>query len=412
MCETKCLIFPKLDSKNIYILIFVFASLCQNLIPKIVETIEKKDNNIKPPNSILNYFDIISFCFSDILAGIIVLKNKLCSKENHRETITSSEGAKTKKNMRKLFYLIIPLISMMNFLGNLCLYFFYCLYKSLDINEYISQEDLFFMIFFDILFRYIFSRIFLKSYFYKHHYFSIFLNVIGLIPLIIISSKNIFEKNISEVKNSIIIFFLLYFFRVLIFSLRDIFTKISLNKLLLRPYHLMFYKALFELIPISILSIPAIISDFSYIKQIFENALNFIIYRVVYIICGFFLNYSYITIIELINPNHLSILKSLEFIAIFFNYIIWTFIEKENVKYINHIFEFISFIILLFGACIYNEMIVIKKCGLYECTDYYKTEVKGFSNIDIDLDGEKNVVKETKDDNSLIDNSSINYIGD
>jgi hypothetical protein len=411
MCETKCLIFPKLDSKNIYIIIFIIASLFQKLIPKIVEKIENNNNeNNKLPNSIINYFDIISNLFSDFLPVLIILKNK-CLRENYNNRITTSEGEKTLQSMKRLFYIILPSIAFINFLAEFCLYIFYYINKSIDFNILIKQEDLFFVIFFDILFRYIFSRIFLNSYFYKHHYLSMLLNFLGFIPLLIISALNISEK---KEKEKIFIYLFLCLLKIILLSLEDIFIKIALNKLLIRPYQLMLYKALFEVIPLIALSIHAIINEFSDIEYAFNNIVYFLIYRIIYIILGFFLNYSYITIIELINPNHLSILKSLEFIIIFFNNIIWIFIDKKNkeIKYINFIFEFISCFILLFGALIHNEMIVIKKCGFYECTDYYKTEVKGFSNIEIEFDIDKSVIKDNKEDNSLLDNSSFNYTGD
>jgi hypothetical protein len=306
--------------------------------------------------------------------------------------------------MKRLFYIILPSIAFINFLAEFCLYIFYYINKSIDFNILIKQEDLFFVIFFDILFRYIFSRIFLNSYFYKHHYLSMLLNFLGFIPLLIISALNISEK---KEKEKIFIYLFLCLLKIILLSLEDIFIKIALNKLLIRPYQLMLYKALFEVIPLIALSIHAIINEFSDIEYAFNNIVYFLIYRIIYIILGFFLNYSYITIIELINPNHLSILKSLEFIIIFFNNIIWIFIDKKNeeIKYINFIFEFISCFILLFGALIHNEMIVIKKCGFYECTDYYKTEVKGFSNIEIEFDIDKSVIKDNKEDNSLLDNS-------
>ena len=314
--------------------------------------------------------------------------------------------------MRRFFFIIIPLIALTDFLGQLCLYFF-CRIQSnkSEIDKYISQEDLFFIIFFDISFRYIFSRILLKSYFYKHHYLSMILTFIGSIPLLIIAMKNIFEiKNISDQKDSIIIFIFLYLIRALLFSLEDVFNKIALNKLLLRPYQLMFYKSLFEMIPIIGLSVPEIIKDFDDFKKIYNNLLGFLLYRGVYIIFGFFLFFAYISIIELVNPNHLSILKSLEFIAFYINNTIWDFIEKEknDIKYFNYIFEFISCIILLFAALLHNEMIIIKKCGLYECTDYYKTEVKGFSNIDVDFDADKTLTNNDETEDLKIANDSIN----
>lgn len=409
MCETKCLICPKLDFKNIYILIFVLTSLFRRLIPKIIQKLDNNDN--KPPNTVIYYFDIVSNFFSYIISSFLIIKDKL-KKGYNKEQITTSEGEKTIKNMRRFFFIIIPLIALTDFLGQLCLYFFYRIQSNKsEIDKYISQEDLFFIIFFDISFRYIFSRILLKSYFYKHHYLSMILTFIGSIPLLIIAMKNIFEiENISEQKDSIIIFIFLYLIRALLFSLEDVFNKIALNKLLLRPYQLMFYKSLFEMIPIIGLSVPEIIKDFNDFKKIYNNLLGFLLYRGVYIIFGFFLFFAYISIIELVNPNHLSILKSLEFIAFYINNTIWDFIEKEknDIKYFNYIFEFISCIILLFAALLHNEMIIIKKCGLYECTDYYKTEVKGFSNIDVDFDADKTLTNNDETEDLKIANDSIN----
>ena len=409
MCETKCLICPKLDFKNIYILIFVLTSLFRRLIPKIIQKLDNNDN--KPPNTVIYYFDIVSNFFSYIISSFLIIKDKL-KKGYNKEQITTSEGEKTIKNMRRFFFIIIPLIALTDFLGQLCLYFF-CRIQSnkSEIDKYISQEDLFFIIFFDISFRYIFSRILLKSYFYKHHYLSMILTFIGSIPLLIIAMKNIFEiENISKQKDSIIIFIFFYLIRALLFSLEDVFNKIALNKLLLRPYQLMFYKSLFEMIPIIGLSVPEIIKDFDDFKKIYNNLLGFLLYRGVYIIFGFFLFFAYISIIELVNPNHLSILKSLEFIAFYINNTIWDFIEKEknDIKYFNYIFEFISCIILLFAALLHNEMIIIKKCGLYECTDYYKTEVKGFSNIDVDFDADKTLTNNDETEDLKIANDSIN----
>ena len=409
MCETKCLICPKLDFKNIYILIFVLTSLFRRLIPKIIQKLDNNDN--KPPNTVIYYFDIVSNFFSYIISSFLIIKDKL-KKGYNKEQITTSEGEKTIKNMRRFFFIIIPLIALTDFLGQLCLYFFYRIQSNKsEIDKYISQEDLFFIIFFDISFRYIFSRILLKSYFYKHHYLSMILTFIGSIPLLIIAMKNIFEiENISEKKGSIIIFIFFYLIRALLFSLEDVFNKIALNKLLLRPYQLMFYKSLFEMIPIIGLSVPEIIKDFDDFKKIYNNLLGFLLYRGVYIIFGFFLFFAYISIIELVNPNHLSILKSLEFIAFYINNTIWDFIEKEknDIKYFNYIFEFISCIILLFAALLHNEMIIIKKCGLYECTDYYKTEVKGFSNIDVDFDADKTLTNNDETEDLKIANDSIN----
>ena len=53
--------------------------------------------------------------------------------------------------------------------------------------------------------------------------------------------------------------------------------------------------------------------------------------KIINIICCFLLHYSYITIIELVNPSHLSILKSLEFIAFYFLNMIWILLNLVKI---------------------------------------------------------------------------------
>ena len=53
--------------------------------------------------------------------------------------------------MKKLFFILMPIIALTHFLGQLCLYAFYCIYKIQRAEDYATNEDLFFIIFFDIL---------------------------------------------------------------------------------------------------------------------------------------------------------------------------------------------------------------------------------------------------------------------
>jgi hypothetical protein len=419
------LIFPKLESKHIYILIFVISTFLRTLIPNLIEF---KDFGMvfhgdKVYYKEICYFDMLTNFISDISVGIYKVITLFKEKEKTNK-ITTSEGIKTKQNMLRFFFQILPLIALIDTCAQLCLYVFSYIDpngiilgirkkneneedKPIIINEY----DLFFIVGIDILFRYIFSRIILNSYFYRHHYLSMALNAIGFVPLIIINMKDLVinydnaEKNdnSNEVKFSIFItYIILYIIRTILYSLEDVYNKKALNKLLLRPYELMLYKAFFQIIPIIIISTISINApNFSYyidnnLKSHYDDddkehhhpkLIGRLLYRFFFIVCNIFRTISLITIIEKINPNSLSILKSLEFIS-FFLYL--TFKEKMWRDPINIIFEFISCIILLLGALIHNEIIIINKWKFYECTDYYKSEIKSFSNIDITNSEEKN----------------------
>ena len=333
--------------------------------------------------------------------------------------MTTSEGAKTKKNMLKKFFIYLPIIALIDIMAQLCLFLFSYIDKKGSIlgmdkdpnTKVIYEQDLFFVVAIDIVCRYIFSRIFLKSYFYKHHYFSMIFNFIAFVPLIVINLKDIFsnQNNKNMEYGLIIVYLILYIIMTILYSLEDVFNKIALNKLLLRPYELMFYKAVFQIIGIIIVSIVIIQDDNfnSYIKDNLSDIhlLGRLFYRLCFIVCNIFRTISLITIIEVINPNHLSILKSTEFIALFIFIMIWSFVDikKEKITPINIIFESISFLFLLIGSLIHNEMIIINKWGLYECTDYYKIEVKGFSNIDVNFEGEN--IKNDKNQDSLLGES-------
>ena len=103
----------------------------------------------------------------------------------------------------------------------------------------------------------------------------------------------------------------------IVYSLEDVLNKICLNQLIYRPFELMFYKSLFQ--------IPFVLSLFIYSAKC-NNLFEYIsknvgtlqvVYRLSFIISNIFRTWSLITIIELLSPNHLSILKSSEFAVLF-----------------------------------------------------------------------------------------------
>ena len=323
------------------------------------------------------------------MTGIIILINK-CNKDTSSK-ISSVQGLKAKKEMNHKFFLYLSSIALIDFLAQLCLSSF--LFSYIVPNEmiknhgkFLEEEDLYFVVFIDIISRYIFSRIFLKSYFYSHHYVSMAITSLGFIPLVILNLTNFFFRNDVEYKY---IFLIQNVFMTVIYSLEDVLNKICLNQLILRPYELMFYKAVFQiilLITITTFDFPALRE---YIKIVFNS--TYVIYRFSFIFSNIIRTWSLITIIELINPNHLSVLKSSEFTFLFISYLI-----ISNFKIVDHnidtsiiIVGIICLIFSIIGSIIHNEIIIINKFGLLECTDYYKVEMKGFHGNDEDLEDKR-----------------------
>ena len=410
MDDDKFIIFPKLNSNIIYLGIFILFSLLRNLIPTIIEeTLESakiENKNI----SINSYFDLLSNFIGDISVGIWKIINLFKCEETSNKNETT-EGQKIKEQMKKNFKIFLPLIALIDIIAQFCLFFLSILDSDNNNRLIKSSEDLYFVVFIDIISRYYFSRFILKDFFYRHHIFSIILTSIGFLPLIVLNLLDIFVINSDEKRKvnypKIIFYLIIYITRTILYSLEDVINKICLKKLLLRPYELMFYKAVFQIPVVLSLSVYMIIS-FN-IKEYISNLNIFgrILYRSSFIISNIFRTLSLITIIEKISPNHLSVLKSTEFDVLFIFFSIYNTLKKTEDTDNNNIFIYIlgsiCCLVSLFASAIHNEMIIIKKWGLYECTNYYKSEIKIFSNIDTNLEKDEEKINDTQD--SLLDGS-------
>ena len=417
--KDKFIIFPKLDSKHINIIIFVISSLLRVVVPNLIiqtdfASIENDENHSFFKE--ICYFDMLTNFIGDISVGFYKIITIFGNKQNQNPNPSTSVEEKTKKEMLKKFFIILPLIAFIDTLAQLCLYSFSFLDNKgivLGVGQskkIIHEQDLFFLVGIDIFFRYIFSLILLKSYFYKHHYLSMLLTFIGFIPLMIINILDLnksMDSDYVEEKNYKLIsiyYIILNTIRAILYSLEDVFNKIALNKLLIRPFELMFYKAIFEIIPTIVFTlISKSQEDFSlYTEKHFHDSKLFgrILYRLFFIIFNIFRTISLITIIEKLNPNHLSILKSMEFIANFIYIMIWSSIYESDfqISPLNLCIEIFCCLILLLGSIIHNEMIIINKWGLLECTDYYKVEIKGF---------DANLVEENKNKSNRTQDSLL-----
>jgi hypothetical protein len=401
MKEDRLLIFPKWDIKLKYLSIFILCSLLRRIIPLMIELLPiAQIENEEDEDTIINksYFDLLSNFIADFSTIIIILINKLMNLRGNDFEITTKAGQLTIKNMKKMFFLLMSLIAIVDIIAQLCL--FIPSFSDKRIVP-IDGDNLYFVVCIDIISRYFFSSCILKGHFYRHQMLAIIITLIGFIPFIIYNIYKIIDDHLD------IIYLLLYIFMTLLYSLEDVLNKICLNKLIISPFELMFYKALFQIIFVVAITIYMIIYRdlFGYIEKNMEGLeiLGRLIYRLSFIISNIFRTWSLITIINLANPNYLSILKSSEFAILFLALTVFDNITKEELDVYIIAFGIFCVIFSLIGSSIHNEMIIINKCGLYECTDYYKTEVKSFSNIE---EGITEKEKNEDTENSIL-NSSV-----
>ena len=397
--EKKLFIFPKWEEKVKYLIIFITCSLMRRLIPRIIECFsfaKLKNQDFK----INCYFDLLSNFIADFSVGIVILIKKLKKKRSNLRnsfTVTTQEGERTVQNMKKIFFYLLLLIAVIDIIAQFCLFIFSYIDTQgtvLKNEKFIKEEDLYFVVFIDIISRYFFSKFFLKGHFYPHHIFAILITCAGFIPFIVINIISIirgYNQGNNTQERNIIIYLGLYIFMTILYSLEDVINKICLNKLIIKPYELMFYKAVFQIAFVVSLSLYMILKEnlFEFITTNITGLtiLGRILYRFSFIISNIFRTWSLITIIQLVSPNHLSVLKSSEFAILFIILPIFKFIKSIfddssafNLDTYNVSFGIACCIISIIGSAIHNEIIIINKWGLYECTDYYKSEVKASNN--------------------------------
>ena len=138
------------------------------------------------------------------------------------------------------------------------------------------------------------------------------------------------------------------------------------------PHILMFYRGIIEFIILLIVTIILIFTGkISFIFK--EDNINvIIILRCILIIAWSIRAFFLMEIIYIFNSQYVSFLVVSESFGDFI-YLIYLFYNEENKYYDNKyyfIFEIISLIIIVFGALIYNEIIIINKSGLNDETKH------------------------------------------
>ena len=138
-------------------------------------------------------------------------------------------------------------LAIFNFLAQIIKYLLYALVNNdekFTFNSVLQSLSIFY-----ILATFLLSRVILKSYFYKHHYLSIAINVFSLIIY------SFFELNKIKTKYDIVSF-IINILSTFFYSLASIVAKIVLVEEYLSPYTLQLYRALHQVVMLIIISIP------------------------------------------------------------------------------------------------------------------------------------------------------------
>ena len=325
---------PKLSTKHLYFLFFSIFAFLRDVISYINynDYLDRSDQKEFKENPIQKrYFDIITNVISDCLQGLIVLFNRkkvnniLNDSDNEIEMeypfydkILINENKDNNSTFGSFFKIMVKICSVDFF----CQFIFLLFALIYDKDEIILRKNNNYLLIVDILSRFIFCRIILGTFFYKHHYFSMFINCVIFIILGAFDIHFIFKDDVDGKK---ILYFIFLIIQTAVYSLEDVLNKIALTKESLTPYSLLFYKGLFQvpLVLITTIIVLPIKNAFNKFKDLDSGYKKYILVkRAIFIVFNMLRSIFLVKVIDTFSSQHLSILKVLESIFLFLYFLI------------------------------------------------------------------------------------------
>lgn len=373
---------PRLTKKHLLFLAFSISAFLREFMSLHDFYNDELSNEMKEEEVVQNrYFDILQNVISDLLQGILYLLSKLKEKREQKKLTNSNKNElldkeNIEKNNEGLIKIMIK-ISSIDFICQLLSLIFTIIFGT---DNVIKREHQNFLLIIDITSRFLFCRYILKTFFYRHHIVSMIINFIVFIILGILDILKIsLYLNLNII--STIIFAIFLIIKTIAYSYEDVLNKIALEKDYYTPYSLLFYKGLFQVPLVIIVSLFILIyksdngdNNPKNVWQIFssfhKDFINFIlIKRSIFIVFNILRSIFLVYVIDKFSSQYLSILKVLESLFIFIYFLIG--IEhKYYDSWIEKIIISFSFLILVLTSLIYNEILVINIFGLQDYTQH------------------------------------------
>jgi len=335
--------------------------LSSSFIKTYFEYIYSEINNSSVMIELIN---LVCLNIGDLLAGFFVLYthiNSKSNKENSEVRRTSSNQVKLIYNdlsIKKNKYLLILLISIFELIGRSTDLFYYIYIDSTRIRD----GEISWLISIDILSRIIFSKMILNSRLYNHHILSIILTVIGLCSMSLSAFIAINSYELSRWP-----YFAFIFVKFIIVPLEDVINKILLTDKFLLPQSLMFMRGLYNLAMLLII-IPTLYFANELKLDFFfnEKEIGYIIQislMIFFIAFTLLKSFFIMKVIYIFTPQHVAFLNVVFYMLRLLRCRIMT-----GDKSLIIISDSIFLTIIIFSTLLFNEMIVVKACGLYDNT--------------------------------------------
>ena len=329
-----------------------------------------------PVQSIYSF--VILSSIGDLLSGFLVLYVKKTSKRQAQMKINEEEEEDEDNKNLKIYNILISysismnrkkwinrkeniikliLIGFLEYIGLSLDWIAYAAYGE-DLEPYIFGLRKIATNIINTIARFICSTFILKkSGIYKHNLFSLITILIGLIILFINEFFICYDnfKELESVKNTIICC-LIPFLKSIIFPIEDtLISQFFINEYLY-PEQMQFIRGLIESIIIIIVT-PILSLSFD-IKLKFCCEYPIIIFNIFFVLLNFFNNYIKLKLI-----SHFSV-QCVSFLIIFRSLIMPLIKITNNIDAKFLILHIIGTFIIMFSLLVYDEIIIINKCGL------------------------------------------------
>ena len=221
---------------------------------------------------------------------------------------------------------------------------------------------------------YVVSYFVLKTYFYKHHYLSLFINLICFLVSLTVDIISIINSNIKEA--NYYIYILIRIIRLILICFFYCYAKKVLNNAFLSPYSIIAFCSIYEIIFLALFSIPLFFVEIKEFDEelglkdvyIFKTFLQYlqginILYSILLLINDYLIVLFRMFIIYKFSPSHFTLAMIMESFTHMGYKIINSLVTKKSARWSQYI-NLGIYVILFIGSMIHNEIFIINRCGL------------------------------------------------
>ena len=375
--KKKYFFFPKPNLNHLFLLLFLILSFLKS---NIHSYFPKNQKNYQV------FFDLYIYNFGDILSIIpyLIVRKRLKSgkRMDYEQKLVkgSQDGINyiyEEKIDETYFYNSsfkkLLIFTIVDFIAQISYVIFVIIITEKNIEANLTTMNS--PIIINIIVIFVLSHFILHTKIFRHHYFSLLINIICLIVLISFDISEIINNSNNLGLQLINIF--ISILGITLYSIEDVLAKVLFLSHYFSPYYILLKKGKIHFFYLLIFNIPFFFIKltnekgektliYSMMARIFDKKINILLVFILSII-SFFFNFTIMKIIDVFSPNHFAITGFTENLGLIINRIILNGADSE--KYL--VVKIIIFILLIFASLIQNEFIVINICGLSKDTKLF-----------------------------------------